>query len=114
MRTDVVSEYMLVTSTGTHRFDRLPLLHFSAGIDRNSTTFNYNGTSVTVTADQLELLQEIGSGGHGKVSLLEIDEPVQMSMAVKVTRLSTCIDTSRRAKVEAGKWKSCAFLFSAF
>lgn len=83
--TDVVSRYMSDTLTCANQLDRPKFLHFSARIDRNSTEFNYNGTRVTVTADQLQSLAEIGAGHFSQVFLFAIDEPVQMSIAVKVS-----------------------------
>ena len=83
---DRVNQYMSVSSTCAPRLHRLQCLDFSATIDQGSTTFHYNGTPVTVTADQLKSLKtEIGSGHFGRVFLLEIDEPVRMSIAVKVS-----------------------------
>ena len=68
---------------------------FRARIDRNSTELNCNGTRVTVTADQLRSLEKIGGGQYGSVFHLEIERPVRMSMAVKVSR-----SISRRAEIE--------------
>ena len=61
---------------------------FSERIARNRTVFNYEGQDVEIDVTKLNKSTEIiGSGQYGSVYLVNIEEPVNLTMAVKVSRM---------------------------